>query len=106
MLVDSRATRNHMSPAIIKRIGLPYRQKESPYLLVMISGDLILYENNIIYFKTGLVEIEIKGQKVIVLFNVLLLGKDKAVLGIPFLQEFNLKIDWIIKEVEIKDIQS
>jgi len=67
----------------------------------MISGDLILYENGIIYFKTGLVEIEIKRQKVVVLFNILLLGKDKAVLEILFLQKFNPKIDWIIKEVEI-----
>jgi len=70
---------------IIKRIGLPYRQKKSPYLLVTILGDLILYENGIIYFKTGPVELEIERQKVVVLFNVLLLGKDKAVLGMPFL---------------------
>ena len=62
-LVDSRATKNHMSPAVIKRMGLPYRQKENPYPLVIISGDLILYENGIIYFETGPVEIEIKGQK-------------------------------------------
>jgi len=80
---------------------LPYRQKKNLYLLVTISGDLILYGNGIIYFKTGPVELEIKGWKVVVLFNVLLLGKDKAVLGILFLQKFNLKIDWIIEEVEI-----
>jgi len=71
--------------AAIKRIELSYRQKENPYPLVMISGDLILYENDMIYFKTRLVEIEIKGQKAVILFNVLLLGKDKAVLGMLFL---------------------
>ena len=38
-----------------------------------------------IHSKTGLVKIKIKKQKVVVLFNVLLLGKDKAVLGMPFL---------------------
>jgi len=95
--------RNHILPAAIKRIGLFYRQKKSLYPLVTISGDLILYKNGIIYFKTGPVEIEIKGQKLVVLFNVLLLGKDEVVLGMPFLQEFNLKIDWIIKEIKIKD---
>ena len=66
-------------------MGLPYRQKENLYPLVIISGDLILYGNGIIHFKTGLVKIEIKEWKVIVLFNVLLLGKDKTVLGMPFL---------------------
>ena len=74
-----------MSPAAIKRIELPHRQKENPYPLITISGDLILYGNGIIYFKTGPVEIEIKRQKIVVLFDVLLLGKDKAVLKISFL---------------------
>jgi len=90
-----------MSLAAIKRIKLPHRQKKNLYPLVIISGDPILYKNNIIYFKTEPVKIKIKRWKVVVLFNVLLLGKDKAVLGIPFLQKFNLKIDWIIEEVKI-----
>jgi len=29
-------------------------------------------------------------------FNILLLGKDKAILGMPWLQEYNLKINWVI----------
>ena len=58
--MDSGATRNHISPTAIKKMGLPYRQKENPYLLVMISGDLILYKNGIIHLKTGPVKIEIK----------------------------------------------
>jgi len=90
-----------MSPAAIKKMGLPYRQKESPYLLITISGDPILYGNNMIHFETGPVEIEIKRQKTVVLFNILLLGKDEAVLRMLFLQEFNPKIDWIIKKIEI-----
>jgi len=56
-----------------------------------------------IHFKTGPVKIEIEGQKVVILFNVLLLGKNEAVLEMLFLQEFNPKIDWIIREVKIKD---
>ena len=45
----------------------------------------------------GLVKLELKGQKIVILFNILLLGKDKAVLGMPFLREFNLKINWTTK---------
>ena len=37
-------------------------------------------------------------------FNILLLGQDKAVLGMPQLQEYNLKINWVIGQVDIKDI--
>ena len=46
--MDSGATRNHISPAVVKRIGIPYRQKEAPYLLVIILGDLITYRDGII----------------------------------------------------------
>ena len=53
--------------------------------------------------ETGLVEVEIKGRKIIVSFNILPLGKDKAVLGMLFFKEFNLKINWVIRQVKIQD---
>ena len=51
----------------------------------MILKDLIIYKNKIIYFKIGLVKLELKGRRIIMLFNVLLLEKNKAVLGMLFL---------------------
>ena len=51
--------------------------------------------------ETGLVKVEIKGKKINISFNILLLGRDKAVLGILFLKEFNLRINWITKQVKI-----
>jgi len=36
-------------------MGLPYRQKEQPYLLVIILGDLIAYRGGIINLKIGLI---------------------------------------------------
>jgi len=99
--VDSGATRNHISPATIKRMGLPYRQKENPYPLVTISGNPILYRDGMIHFKTGPIKVIIEEQEVVISFNILLLGKDKAVLGMPFLQKFNPKINWSIGIVEL-----
>ena len=85
MLLDSGVMRNYISLRIVKRLRLFYRQKRDPYPLVIISGDLILYGNGIIYLETGLVELEIKGRNVVIFFDVLPLGKDKAVLGMLFL---------------------
>jgi len=34
-------------------------------------------------------------------FDILLLGNDKAVLGMPWLQEYNLKINWTIGDIKI-----
>ena len=58
--MDSGTTRNHMSPAAIKKMGLPYRQKENLYPLVIISGNPILYKNGMIHFKIRPVKIENK----------------------------------------------
>ena len=55
------------------------------YLLVMILGDLIMYKDGVIHLKIGLVKLEIERKHIIILFDVLLLGKDKAVLGMLFL---------------------
>ena len=38
-------------------------------------------------------------------FNILPLGNNMVVLGMLFLQEFNLKIDWVIGLVQIRDIR-
>ena len=84
-MVDSKATRNYISLDIVKWLGLPHRQKEDLYPLVIILGDLIIYKDRMIYFKTGLVELKLERRHIVILFNMLLLGKDKAVLGMPFL---------------------
>ena len=55
------------------------------YPLVIISEDLIIYKDKIIYFKTRPVKLELKRKHIIMSFNVLSLGKNKAVLGMPFL---------------------
>jgi len=34
-------------------------------------------------------------------FDILLLGNNKAVLGMSWLQEYNLKIDWTTGDVKI-----
>jgi len=59
------------------------RQKEYLYLLNIILGDLINYRGDIINLETGLIIIRIKGKEVTINFNILSLGNDKAVLGIP-----------------------
>ena len=83
--MDNRVIRNHISLKAIERLRLFYRQKRDLYPLVTISKDPILYKDKIIYLKTGLVKLEIKGRHVVISFNVLLLRKNKAVLGMLFL---------------------
>ena len=62
-----------------------YRQKENLYPLITISGNPILYKDNMIHFKTKPIKVIIKEQEIVISFDILLLGKDKTVLRMPFL---------------------
>ena len=84
-------------------MGLLYKQKEHLYPLIIILGDQIAYKGGIINLKIGPIQITIKGRLVRMSFNILLLGQDKAILGIPQLQKYNPKIDWVIGQVNIKN---
>ena len=52
-------------------------------MLIITLEDPISYKNEVIYIKTKQVELRIKRRKVIISFNILPLGKDKVVLGMP-----------------------
>ena len=54
-IVDSRAIRNHIILKVVERLGIPYKEKKKPYLLVMILGELVLYKDGIINLKIGLI---------------------------------------------------
>ena len=92
-----------MLPKVVERIGLPYRQKEHLYPLITILGDQIAYRGGIINIKTGPIQLTIKGRLVRMSFNILPLGQDKVILEMPWLQEYNPKINWVIGQVDIKD---
>jgi hypothetical protein len=57
-----------------------YRQKLKPYTLVTILKDPVLYKDKIINLETGLVQVNIKRQNIIINFNILLLEQNEAVL--------------------------
>jgi len=49
----------------------------------MILKDLINYRGGIINLEIGLIIIKIKGKEITINFNILLLGNNKVVLGMP-----------------------
>ena len=54
-IVDSRAIRNYIILKVVKQLEIPYKEKKKPYLLVTISGELVLYRDSIINLKIGLI---------------------------------------------------
>jgi hypothetical protein len=52
---------------------------------VTILGDPIAYGGGIINLKTGPIQLTIEGRPITMSFDILLLGKDEAILGMPWL---------------------
>ena len=52
-MVDSRVIKNYIAPQTAERLGILYREKEDPYLLVIILGEPVLYKDGIINLETG-----------------------------------------------------
>ena len=80
--MDSGVIRNYILLIIVKKLKIFYKLKKNLYLLVTILGDLIFYKNGVIHIKTKPLKLKIKGQKIVISFNILLLGNNKAVLKI------------------------
>ena len=59
-IVNSKATRNHIVLKVVEWLGILYKEKERPYLLVTILRELVLYKDGIINLKTELIQINIK----------------------------------------------
>ena len=85
ILVNSKIIKNYISLETVKRLKIPYKLKKNPYLLVTILENLISYRNGVIRIKIKPLKLKIKGRKVIISFNILLLGNNKAVLKILWL---------------------
>ena len=81
--MDSKVIKNYILLTTVKRLKISYKLKKNLYPLVTISGDPISYRNGVIYIETEPLKLKIKGQKVIINFNILLLKNDKAILKMP-----------------------
>ena len=97
--------RNHILPAAVKQLGILYRQKAKLYKLRLITGEQITYGDSQINLETVPIMVIVKGKQVEVVFNILLLGNDKAVLRMPQLRDYNPRIDWVTGQVKIQETQ-
>jgi hypothetical protein len=54
-MVNNGVIRNHITPKVVKWLGLLYKQKLELYTLVTILGDPVLYRDGIINLEIELV---------------------------------------------------
>jgi hypothetical protein len=95
-LVDSGATENFIDPHTVERLQLPIRKLQQPRIIYNI--DRTLNQAGSITHKCQL-KLQFKNLMKIVDFYITGLGQDRAVLGFPFLQDFNPEINWDTKDI-------
>ena len=54
-IVDSKAIKNHIILKVVEQLRIPYKKKEKPYLLIIISGEPVLYRDSIINLEIELI---------------------------------------------------
>ena len=54
-MIDNKVIKNHIALKVVERLGILYKEKGKPYLLVIILGELILHKDSIINLKIDLI---------------------------------------------------
>ena len=96
-LVDSGATENFLDHDTAKRLGITPKELPTPQIMNNVDGTTN---------QTGLIKhfydfrLKMGDQEAIQRFYIGGIGTDRFILGFPWLQEFNLQINWTKKKVE------
>ena len=90
-LIDSGATHNFMDRRMVKRLQIGTKELAVPRSIRNMDGT-----NNKDGTLTKYTDLQITVNKQIQVqcFYIMDLAEDRALLGFPWLQEFNLQIDW------------
>src|ERR1700747_794273 len=90
-LLNSGAIKNFIDLRTVKQLRLPFRKLTYPHIIYNIDGTLNKARS---ITHTCLIKLQIGDQIQEMNFYVTDLGQDRIILGFPFLQKFNPKINW------------
>ncbi|APA15655.1 hypothetical protein sscle_15g104250 [Sclerotinia sclerotiorum 1980 UF-70] len=97
-MIDSGATGNFIAPKTAKYLGVQLQTKQTPYQLQLVDGQLAGLDGKISQ-ETRSVQMIIDQHKEIIQFDVVPLGNQSIILGMPWLKAHNLQIDWLWETV-------
>ncbi|RAL58209.1 hypothetical protein DID88_002312 [Monilinia fructigena] len=92
-MIDSGATGNFIAPEAAKYLGVPLQKKQKPYQLQLVDGQLAGSDGNVSQ-ETRPVQMNINQHSEVIQLDVVPLGQQQIILGMPWLKAHNPRIDW------------
>lgn len=99
IIIDSGATGNYMDPRVQEKLKILKRQKPVPIPLTRLNGEE-LTENRIIE-EIGWLPMIIDKHFKMINFDIVKLGQDDVILGIPWLRKHNPAIHWDKEQLQL-----
>lgn len=98
-LLDSGDQGNFISPDIINRDQITWKQKEDPYQLSTVEGQAVTYGQGVIDMETDHLPVLIQGRVTTTSFDITDTAQHELILGLPWLRAENPRIDWTTGQI-------
>ena len=92
-MLDSGAQGNFISPNLVNRLRLPWKQKDEPYRLRSVEGTIVSYAQGWVDMETAHLPTWICGKRHDLTLDVMDIPND-VILGIPWLRASNPRVNW------------
>jgi len=99
-MIDSGASGNFISEALVRLVGLPTRRKKDPYNLRIADGSTLLKGS--VDEETTSLPFTIQRHYKEMSFDVIGMATHYIILGMPWLEKHNLAINWRRKVLKFK----
>jgi hypothetical protein len=94
-MIDSGAQGNYISPSVVNKLRLPWKEKQECYRLSTVDGANVEYGNGLVDMETAPLHVEIHNlPPESIIFDITGIAKHQLILGIPWLKKVNPRIDW------------
>lgn len=93
-MIDSGAQGNFISPNLVNKLRLPWKEKDEPYRLTTVEGHAVKYGQGVVDMEVAQLPIDIQGTKHHVTLDITVISKHDVILGIPWLRASNPRVNW------------
>ena len=93
-MLDSGAQGNYISPNLVNRLQLPWTQKDEPYRLRTVEGELVDYGHGVVDMETAHLPTTIGGRRHNLKLDITDISTHDVILGIPWLRASNPRVNW------------